>query len=255
MSTICKNCNQEFRGNFCSHCGQSAQTHAINLHFLWHDIQHGLFHFDKGIFYTLKQLFTRPGYAVQDFLRGKRVRHFKPFSLLVVLATIFGFLSHFSHINIAQVPTSKLDAFNLKIIHLLLKAKDWLIDHYALVSVFIYLPISTIATYWAFGKKQFNFAEQLILQAFVASQGLALRMIPLVLSIFVHQVKSFAFISTIFMFISAGFGFWTYFQFFNETAESKRVFKIFLSFFFQLLIIFVLLVISAIVITFSMLNN
>ncbi|MEO8862184.1 MAG: hypothetical protein ABI358_12210 [Ginsengibacter sp.] len=32
----------------------------MNFHFLWHDVQHGLFHFDKGVLYTTKQLFTRP---------------------------------------------------------------------------------------------------------------------------------------------------------------------------------------------------
>ena len=52
MMITCKNCNQKFNGHFCNNCGQPANTHKINSHFLWHDIQHGLLHFDKGIFHN-----------------------------------------------------------------------------------------------------------------------------------------------------------------------------------------------------------
>ena len=95
MTTTCKNCNQSFEGHFCNNCGQSAKTHQINFQFLWHDIQHGLFHFDNGILYTSKQLFTRPGNTIREFIEGKQVRHFKPFSLVIVLATVYGLLIHF----------------------------------------------------------------------------------------------------------------------------------------------------------------
>ncbi|MBC8155688.1 MAG: DUF3667 domain-containing protein [Bacteroidetes bacterium] len=81
MTKHCQNCNSELNGNFCSHCGQSSNTHRLNFHFLWHDIQHGLLHIDKGILYTTKELFTRPGHSIREFLLGKRVKHFKPISL------------------------------------------------------------------------------------------------------------------------------------------------------------------------------
>ena len=76
-----KNCNHHFKGNFCSNCGQKAKTEKINFHFLWHDIQHGLFHFDSGILYTAKQLFTKPGMAIKEFIEGNRIKHFKPLLL------------------------------------------------------------------------------------------------------------------------------------------------------------------------------
>lgn len=90
MTTICKNCNEQLEWHFCGNCGQSAETHKMNVHFLWHDIQHGLLHFDKGILYTSKQLFTRPGIAIKEFIEGKRINHFKPISLIIVLATVYG---------------------------------------------------------------------------------------------------------------------------------------------------------------------
>lgn len=66
MVITCKNCNHNFKGKFCNHCGQSADTHDINLHFLWHDIQHGLLHFDKGVLFTLKELFTSTGMPLKN---------------------------------------------------------------------------------------------------------------------------------------------------------------------------------------------
>jgi hypothetical protein len=89
MEITCKNCHQVYTGHYCNNCGQSAETHKINAHFLWHDIQHGLLHFDEGILFSLRQLFTRPGHSIREFIDGKRVRHFKPISLVVVLATLY----------------------------------------------------------------------------------------------------------------------------------------------------------------------
>jgi hypothetical protein len=79
MNITCKNCHQTYTGNYCNNCGQPADTHKINIHYLWHDIQHGLFHFDKGVTYTAKQLFTRPGHSIREFIEGKRVKHIKQY--------------------------------------------------------------------------------------------------------------------------------------------------------------------------------
>ena len=99
MVNTCVNCGMPVEGKYCSNCGQSTEEHTINLHFLWHDIQHGLFHFDKGILFTVKELFTRPGHSIREFIQGKRVQHFKPVSLVLILATVYAFLFHYFHIN------------------------------------------------------------------------------------------------------------------------------------------------------------
>lgn len=103
MTTICKNCNNQFEGNFCNNCGQAANTHKLNMHFIWHDLKHGLFHFDNGIFYTIAQLLTKPGYTIREIIDGKRVKHFKPLSFIVVLATVYGLLYHFFINNLYHV--------------------------------------------------------------------------------------------------------------------------------------------------------
>ena len=131
-TTICKNCNYPFKGNYCNHCGQAADTHKLSLHYIWHDLQHGLFHFDNGFFYTIKQLLTRPGHTIREFINGKRVRHFKPFSFVVVLATLYGLLYHYFIRNVFDVqpihPTENVVSAYEKVIH-------WNLDHLAYVSI------------------------------------------------------------------------------------------------------------------------
>ena len=97
--TICKNCGNSFEGNYCNQCGQSAKTKRINHEFLWEDIEHGLFHYDKGIGYSLKKLFEKPGIVIFDYIEGKRVNHFRPISMVIIMATIYALIYHLLDLN------------------------------------------------------------------------------------------------------------------------------------------------------------
>ena len=59
MPHICKNCDNQFEGNYCNECGQEAEVQKINLRFIWYDLQQGLLNFDSGVLYTIKELFTQ----------------------------------------------------------------------------------------------------------------------------------------------------------------------------------------------------
>lgn len=94
---VCKNCNHVFEGNFCSNCGQTAHTHAVDWHYIWHEIPHSIWHLDRGILFTARQLLTRPGYAIREYLEGKRVQHYRP----LAFAFMFGAISAFLYFNIS----------------------------------------------------------------------------------------------------------------------------------------------------------
>lgn len=82
----CLNCDTALEGKFCKNCGQKAHTHRITTrHFLLHDLLHGVWHVDKGILYTLKQIFTRPGLAAVDYIQGKRIRFYNVFYLTLIM--------------------------------------------------------------------------------------------------------------------------------------------------------------------------
>lgn len=149
MNIICKNCHQSFKGHYCNNCGQTAETHKLNFHYIWHDIQHGLLHFDKGIAYTAKQLFTRPGHSIRDFIEGKRVKHFKPISLVMILATAYVALIHILNIEMfvkAKEAVSTNSHINIE------KLSEWLLSHYAIITLAV-IPLHTIGTVICFKNK------------------------------------------------------------------------------------------------------
>lgn len=91
----CLNCNAKIENNFCSNCGQKTDTHRITLkHFLMHDLLHGIWHLEKGILFTIKETFTRPGQAALDYITGKRIRYYNVFYLSLLVIALNLLLSH-----------------------------------------------------------------------------------------------------------------------------------------------------------------
>lgn len=219
MTATCKNCDNTFTGKFCNNCGQSAATHKINLHFLWHDIQHGLFHFEGGILYSAKELFTRPGHSIREFLEGKHVKHIKPLSLLVIVATVYGLLYHSLHINPMtefKTNTSQAERAGLE------RVNDWLATHFSWAMLFT-LPFYALASFLAFKKQKYNFVEHLVLNAFIASQKMINHIVTLpVLYVCIGSPYFKVVIGalTVVDIILLG---WTYAQFFNALNKAKSI--------------------------------
>lgn len=212
MATICKNCNTTFTGKFCNNCGQTADTHKINFHFLWHDIQHGLLHFDEGIPYSLRQLFTRPGHSIREFIEGKRVRHFKPLSLVVVLATLYGFLFHYFHLN--YLNTSSDNSFDYE------SMNDWVLTHFSWTTV-LTIPLYTVGTYIAFKNQGYNFVELFVLNTFKASQRLFVQILTFPVALYLYKLGHSNWFQTITYLIGLALIFWTNIQFFNKMPKAK----------------------------------
>lgn len=78
------NCSEPVSKKFCPNCGQKTDTHRITFkHFILHDILHGVWHFERGILFTLKEAIIRPGNAALDYISGKRVRYYNVFYLIL----------------------------------------------------------------------------------------------------------------------------------------------------------------------------
>ena len=88
-ATICLNCGTEFEGKFCPECGQSAETGRFTMKFIWENLLAAFISKDGGIWFTLKNLFTRPSAMVVEILNGKRRRYFSPFPMLIAVLTIY----------------------------------------------------------------------------------------------------------------------------------------------------------------------
>lgn len=68
---ICKNCKNTFEGNFCNRCGQSSKVRKINFRYVLDEVPNSIFQIDRGFLFTVKELFTRPGHSIREFIKGK----------------------------------------------------------------------------------------------------------------------------------------------------------------------------------------
>jgi hypothetical protein len=203
----------------------------MNVHFLVHDIQHGFFHVEKGILFTIKELFTRPGHSIREYIQGKRIKHFKPISLVLLLAGILGLLSHYFHFGILN-DTLKIHGTGSKaeeVQESFNQVSEWVSSHYALVSLLL-LPVYTLGTFFSFRKKGYNFIEHLVLNAFLTSQRLVLRIVLFPFFNLLNGTDELDFFSGIVNTVIFILTFWTFVQFFNATKKSTVFWRTVLSF-------------------------
>ena len=88
-TTKCLNCGTEFEGKFCPECGQSAETGRFTMRFIVENLIAAFTNRDGGLWFTLKNLFTRPGAMIVEILNGKRRKYFSPFPMLLFVLTIY----------------------------------------------------------------------------------------------------------------------------------------------------------------------
>lgn len=167
MTSNCLNCNEEIAGKFCSNCSQATSTHRFSIsHVIQHDFIHGIFHFDKGFFYTLKELFSRPGHSIREYVQGKRTKHFNYFATIIFLLTINYFLKKWTKIEMSSLFNQTSASGLFKIL------KD-----YSKITAFLHIPIIALASYLFFRKSKQNYTENLVLNLYLLSGILAISLI------------------------------------------------------------------------------
>ena len=80
--TLCLNCGASLAGPFCHACGQAAHVHRT-LGAFFHDLLHGVFHFEGRVWHTLPLLVLRPGQLTRRYIDGQRARFVSPLALFL----------------------------------------------------------------------------------------------------------------------------------------------------------------------------
>ncbi len=80
--TACLNCGAALTGPYCHQCGQAAHVHR-SLAAFWHDLAHGVLHFEGKIWRTLPLLAWRPGQLTRRYIEGERARFVSPMALFL----------------------------------------------------------------------------------------------------------------------------------------------------------------------------
>ena len=159
-NTNCLNCNTLLVDAFCAHCGQKADTHRITFkHFIFHDILHGVWHFEKGILFTIKQAILRPGSAALEYISGKRIRYYNVFYLTLLLIGLNIYISH------VQVQLSH-HYFNTRLhpeTDSAGKSIDAFLENNSKLLTFCFVPLFAINSFILFRRKKLNFSEHFII--------------------------------------------------------------------------------------------
>ena len=94
----CLNCGTGLVGSHCHRCGQAAHVHKTIAAF-FHDLAHGVFHFEGKIWRTLPMLAWHPGRLTRQYIDGRRASYVSPIALFLFVV----FLT-FALFNVAGEP-------------------------------------------------------------------------------------------------------------------------------------------------------
>ena len=134
----------------------------IDGSYIWSEIS-SILNFDKGIFYTIRELFLRPGKAIQEFLLHDRKRLIKPIIFVIFSSVVFIIAQQLLGFNTGSAPAS-IKSVGIK------KAFQWVSDNFGIVNIILGLFIG----FWIrlfFYKSGYNIYEIFILVFFTIGMG------------------------------------------------------------------------------------
>lgn len=162
MTTHCLNCDNQLHDQFCSRCGQKADTHRITLrNFVFHDLLHGTFHIEKGILFTAKEALLRPGKAALDYIAGKRKRYYNVFYFILIVFGLILFSRHFFEVLAGETepPKQYLNEASRKM--------DEIFSQKSKIIVLLFVPLTALTAWLVFRRKRLNLSEHFILAGMI----------------------------------------------------------------------------------------
>ncbi|HEX8329713.1 MAG TPA: DUF3667 domain-containing protein [Hymenobacter sp.] len=168
----CLNCSAVLTGPFCAQCGQSANTHRFTFAHLLHEVPHSIWHVDRGLPYTIKEMLVRPGHTMRRYLAGQRVELFRPVALLLLLGGIASFLFLAMHLQLAEparpaATEHEREAF---------AANQLVFKYFSWFTVGM-LPVLAFLSWALLRRLRYNFVEHLLANALVMGTVLVVQML------------------------------------------------------------------------------
>ncbi len=123
--------------------------------------------FDKGIFYTTRELLIRPGTTVRKFILEDRNRIVKPVIFLIITSLIYTIVAQLFKFEVGYINYNESKETAVSIVF------SWIQNNYGYANIIMGILIA----FWVkllFRKRQYNFYEILILLCFVMGIGMLL---------------------------------------------------------------------------------
>lgn len=136
----------------------------IDGKYIWREII-SVLNFDKGIFYTIKEIFLRPGKTIREFLLYDRKRLVKPILFIIITSLIYAIINHYFKIEEQYIQQSGLENSTIG------KLIKWIQNNYGYANILMGVFIAFFIKLF-FRKFDYNFYEILILLCFVMGIGM-----------------------------------------------------------------------------------
>ena len=223
----CKNCGTALQGHYCHQCGQHARVRRIDASYFVSEISETILQVNRGFFYSIKELFIRPGTTIRTFLEGQRKPHFRPMALVLTLSAAYAFLTHlaggFTHLSDAL--SGFVEGINnyeeTSVIPSTISHRlNWIENNHAWLTL-LSIPLYAFITRWVFGK--YNYLEHIVIQTLLTAQSTVIYIIMMLVSL----PFSMDFVSVAF-FLSISYFSVSMLQLFNKGSLVWRLLKVFL---------------------------
>jgi Protein of unknown function (DUF3667) len=159
--TTCKNCGVTFEGKYCNQCRQESTIARITWSEVLRQLRHATMDVDRGFFFTVHQLFFRPGATIRDYLEGKRVNYTNPFFYVLLLAG-FGSLLFLSFDVPLPVRSVNLDTIE--------RMSPLVAQKYFILVGLVIMTMLTVGDRLLHFKAGYNLAEITVANTFQAGQ-------------------------------------------------------------------------------------
>lgn len=171
----CKNCDQTIQDDqsYCPHCGQKSDVTRLNFRQLIKDIWIAFSNTDEGFLLLIKELVYKPGKVARAYVSGRRKHYFNPFSYLAIMVAIalFFILRFESYgIDYSLMKTQDLEFLRFTF-------------QYFNLFIFFTCPVYALVIWIFFLGNQLNYAENLVLSAYLGGQNMLYYIVAITLFI------------------------------------------------------------------------
>ena len=221
----CKNCHNNYSGNFCSYCGQrDTANNRLKFSDITLEFFDNAFNLNKGLFYTFWNLIIKPGAVGKAYVAGQRKQFTNPARYLIIAVAIQAFMDYwFLHPELTQQP----DFINLSFLSEKISTNMAFWNHtlatkYSLVHNLSMILIFPTAFIVLFKRLKYNFTELLAVNFYYLSTGLLLTLSVIITC----AVFGFKLPIPIIIIITMSYVIWTNMNFFKEVKFWERFMKV-----------------------------
>ncbi|WP_010520655.1 DUF3667 domain-containing protein [Aquimarina agarivorans] len=146
---------------FCSNCGHPLAFQRIDKSYIIEELSN-IINLKKGFFYTVKEVYIRPGKTAKKFTNGERKRFVKPVVFLIICSLLYTISKYFFNYELGYINYN--DKFTDPSVTV--KMFKWFAENYGYSNILMAIFIA----FWVkifFRKSVYNYFEILILVFYI----------------------------------------------------------------------------------------